>query len=522
MHAVEATGLQQACGDADTLPASGSSASGLREAAGRRTPQGAPRPFLIAEPEAAGRLDDAVTTLERRYPALSARTGLTKAQRGTLAGMALAAVLLALFAPAEGRLAVELVFALAFAAPLMVRLLAISQALKLAPAAAATVPPPPAAESAALPVYTVLIALYREAAVVSQLIEAMQALDYPIDRLDIIFAIETDDQATQTALLAAHLPAHMRIVIVPDGKPRTKPRALCYALAFARGTYVVVYDAEDQPEPDQLLKAASAFAAGEPLLGCLQARLNVYNRHESWLTRQFAIEYTSLFDAVLPAYARLNIPVPLGGTSNHFPRAILDYVGGWDPYNVTEDADLGVRLARFGYRVAMLPSTTWEEAPPRARDWFAQRTRWQKGWLQTYFLHMRNPAALVRDLGPLAWLWFQVVIGGGLLSALVHPWLYAWAAWHAVTTGISIPAISSIGGFVWWIAFATMIATFVAAISLAILTLRKRGFGDMIPAALAAPLYWLPISVAAYGALLEWLTSPFYWAKTPHRPRHLP
>lgn len=499
-------------------PAGLAATSEPRKDATARPDPTAQGPQIAAEWAAASRLKRATTLLEQTYPALSARTGLTAAQRLMLGGIGLVAVVLALLAPAEGRRALALVLALAFAAPLIVRLLAIGEALKPRAGSDAASGPEHVGEGAAFPDYTVLVALYREAAVVPQLVEAMTALDYPAEHLDIIVAVEADDAATRDALVAARLPAHMRVVEVPDGTPRTKPRALCYALTFARGDYVTVYDAEDQPEPDQLLKARSAFAASDQRLGCLQARLNVYNRHESWLTRQFAIEYTALFDAVLPAYTRLNIPLPLGGTSNHFRRSVLEHVGGWDPYNVTEDADLGVRLARFGYRVAMLPSTTWEEAPPRVRDWLAQRTRWQKGWLQTYFVHMRDPGALWRDLGPGPWLWFQVVIGGGLISALVHPWLYAFAAWQMVSAGATL-ADASGPSLLWWTAVATMAATWVAAITLAILALRNRGFGALIPAALASPFYWLPISMAAYRALWEWLTAPFYWAKTPHRPR---
>jgi len=324
-----------------------------------------------AEPAAddKARLDAAVTALERRYPALSARVGLTTPQRLTLTTALLLASSCALFFPGVAITALQAILAAAFACLLLVRLIAIAEVL--APAKPPTGEPLRTA-NADLPVYTVLAALYHEADVVPQLIEALIALDYPEARLDIILALEADDAATLSALVTARLPGHMRIVVTPGGSPRTKPRALCYALTFARGDYVVVFDAEDQPEPGQLRDAHRAFAMGGPRLGCVQARLNVYNRHESWLTKQFALEYTALFDAILPSYTRLGVPVPLGGTSNHFPHAVLDHVGAWDPYNVTEDADIGVRLARFGYAVAILQSTTWEEAPPRARDWFAQ------------------------------------------------------------------------------------------------------------------------------------------------------
>jgi glycosyltransferase XagB len=246
-----------------------------------------------------------------------------------------------------------------------------------------TAAPPAAMTDAPLPLYTVLVPLFREASVVAELLASLRALDYPPDRLEIMLIVERADAETQTALGRANLDAHMRVLVVPDGEPRTKPRAIQYALQWAHGDYVVVYDAEDAPEPDQLRRALAAIAAGGGRIGCLQAQLNIYNSDVTWFTRQFTVEYTALFDCILPALERLQLPVPLGGTSNHFPRAVLESVGGWDPYNVTEDADLGIRLARNGWHVGVLSSTTWEEAPPTFRIWKGQRTRWLKGWMQT-------------------------------------------------------------------------------------------------------------------------------------------
>lgn len=238
-------------------------------------------------------------------------------------------------------------------------------------------------DSEVLPRYSILVPIYDEAAVVPDLVAALDALDYPRDRLEIFLILESVDAETRAAVAATPLPPHMIPVIVPDGSPRTKPRALNYALRRATGDLVVIYDAEDVPEPDQLRRAA-ALLATDPTLGCVQARLNVLNDAETWLTRQFAIEYTVLFDCLLPTLDRLGLPVPLGGTSNHFSRAVLEKVGGWDPFNVTEDADLGIRLARTGWTVKVLASTTWEEAPANFKTWLKQRTRWLKGWMQNY------------------------------------------------------------------------------------------------------------------------------------------
>ena len=237
-----------------------------------------------------------------------------------------------------------------------------------------------------LPTYSVLVPLFREANVLPALVNSLGAFDYPAAKHEILLLIEAVDVETQAALLALRLPGNFRALIIPDREPRTKPKALNYALPFARGEFVVVYDAEDRPQPGQLRRAFDAFRLAAPGLGCVQARLNIYNPRQSWFTRQFTIEYSALFDAMLPALERLNLPVPLGGTSNHFRRATLEAVGGWDPHNVTEDADLGMRLARRGYHTAVLSSTTWEEAPASFGVWLKQRTRWLKGWMQTYRL----------------------------------------------------------------------------------------------------------------------------------------
>ena len=241
-------------------------------------------------------------------------------------------------------------------------------------------------------------------------------------------------------MLALELPGNFRTLVVPDQAPHTKPKALNYALQFARGDFVVVYDAEDRPQPDQLRRAWEVFRHAPPDLGCLQAQLNIYNPRQSWLTRQFTIEYSALFDAILPALEQLRLPVPLGGTSNHFPRATLIGVGAWDPYNVTEDADLGIRLARQGYHTGVLASTTWEEAPPVFGTWIKQRTRWLKGWMQTYLVHTRDLGRLNRDLGWRAAIGLHVLMGGLIVSALVHPLFYALLLGHWLEGGLLAPA----------------------------------------------------------------------------------
>lgn len=325
-------------------------------------------------------LDRAVNGLRRSRPTLSAGEPTWLWQKWTLALLLPALALAVVLAPEQAMFALAAVLVLPFFCVVALRAAALWHTSfdRHAPATADRISP----EAQPLPRYSLLVPIYDEAAVVPDLIAALGAIDYPQDRMEVLLILESVDAQTRAAVAAAHLPPHMRVVVVPDGSPRTKPRALSFALRGAIGELVVVYDAEDVPEPDQLHRAARLLAT-DPKLGCVQARLNVLNDRETWLTRQFAIEYTVLFDCMLPTLDRLNLPVPLGGTSNHFSRAVLDEVGGWDPFNVTEDADLGIRLARSGWKVKVLASTTWEEAPATFSIWLKQRTRWLKGWMQT-------------------------------------------------------------------------------------------------------------------------------------------
>jgi len=367
-----------------------------------------------------------------------------------------------------------------------------------------------------LPRYTILVPLYRESAVLGTLLDALAALDYPRDKLEILLVVETGDRETHTALRALALPGNARVHVVPRGAPRTKPRALNFGLVFASGEFVTVYDAEDIPEPDQLRRALAAFEAGGERLGCVQARLNIYNPGQNWLTRQFTIEYSALFDVILPTLERLAMPIPLGGTSNHFRRDALDAVGGWDAYNVTEDADLGLRLARLGWRVGVLASTTWEEAPGGLGNWFGQRTRWLKGWIRTYLVHMRQPWRVLRELGPAKFFGLQVLMAGMVVSPLVHPWFYALA--FAKLTGLEILQMpsSGLGDALWHAALFNVVAGYAAAVLLGMLAVVRRRHYRLLLSALFMPVYWLIISAAAYRALIDHLDRPHSWRKTQH------
>ncbi len=364
----------------------GPSATGspAQEGAGQDSGQAFPADGREQELDETVRLDIALNTLRRARPGMSADILTTRFQRN--AGVALAVLALALWIAAP-RLAEPLaiaILALPFSFITLLRLAALWRLRTASGEGGHHAPTPPAPSP--LPLYTLIVPLYREAGVAAKLIEALARLDYPVDRLQILLVTEADDEATRAALHSSDLARNMRVLAVPAGEPRTKPRALNYALTFATGEIVAVYDAEDVPDPGQLKMAARAFQTSFGDLGCVQARLDIYNPADTFFTRQFTLEYAALFFAMLPAYERLGLPLPLGGTSNHFSRAILEHAGGWDAFNVTEDADLGLRLARLGFKVSVIPSDTWEEAPATAAQWFGQRTRWIKGWMQTFDL----------------------------------------------------------------------------------------------------------------------------------------
>ncbi len=372
------------------------------------------------------------------------------------------------------------------------------------------------APDAELPVYTVLVPLYREAHMLKPLIHTLTRLDWPAAKLDIKLILEAVDAPTIAAARALHLPGNIEIVVVPDLKPRTKPKALNYALPLARGEYLVIYDAEDRPDRDQLRLAFHAFSSGEPNLATVQARLNIYNASDNWLTRQFTIEYCALFDGLMPALDDLRLPIPLGGTSNHFRVSALKWLMAWDPFNVTEDADLGMRLARNCYRCAMLNSTTFEEAPRNLMSWLRQRTRWLKGYIQTWLVHMRFPHQLWRELGPRGFLAFQVVVGGTVLSALVHPWFYALAGIEIAQWSLLARPEDLLGWPFWVIAWFDLLTGYLASMALGFLAVRGRGYRHHLTHVLLMPFYWLLISVAAYRALWQFMTARYEWEKTEH------
>ena len=365
-----------------------------------------------------------------------------------------------------------------------------------------------------LPVFTVLVPMFREARMLPTLAQSLRSLDYPLGKLDIKIVLEAGDTETIEAARGLGLEGVFELIIVPRSQPQTKPKACNFALRFARGEYLVIYDAEDRPEPDQLRKVVATFRRAPANTACLQCRLSYFNAEENWLTRMFTLDYALWFDAVLPGLERLGMPIPLGGTSNHFRTDVLRELHAWDPFNVTEDADLGIRIGQKGYRVGVVDSTTFEEASCRAGQWLRQRSRWMKGYMQTLLVHTRRPLQFVRSAGALGLLGFVFFIGGTVLAGLLNPlfWLFylVWLAAGAANFDVIFP------NSLLYLCLFNLLAGNGAFTYLLMLAPIRRGWLGFIPYSFTLCAYWVMISAAAYRALWQLLRDPFHWEKTEH------
>ncbi|MGH7057380.1 MAG: glycosyltransferase family 2 protein, partial [Acetobacteraceae bacterium] len=304
------------------------------------------------------------------------------------------------------------------------------------------------------------------------------------------------------------------IIRVPESYPKTKPKACNYAFRFARGDYTVIFDAEDIPEPDQLRKVVALFRASGPEVACIQARLNYFNWNDNFLTRMFTLEYSHWFDYLLPGLHLLRIPIPLGGTSNHFRTKVLQELGGWDPYNVTEDADLGIRLTEAGYRVAVVNSTTFEEATGRLPSWINQRSRWIKGYMQTWLVHMRHPVSLYKRLGFVGFTGFHLFIGFPPFTALINPLLWATFVVSLLIGPSRVAALFPAPVLI--LAVFDLLIGNAMSIYFNLVAVAKRQWFGLVPWGMLAPLYWALHSIAAYKALAQLIHNPHYWEKTTH------
>ena len=447
--------------------------------------------------------------LARARPEHSYHAGMTWLQAATILGLLLAISLAGL---ALGRPAL-LALVVLFGGPFLV-LSALKIAAILYPASTQTQTTRRQSDDS-LPIYSVLVPLHRESRVLGQLRAALLAFDYPPARLDVKLLTEAGDRETEEALAAIDWPGFVEIVTIPPGIPTTKPRALNVGLLLARGRYVVVFDAEDVPERGQLRDAVALFDRLGPEVACLQARLVIDNTGDSLLTRFFTLEYGALFDVLVPALAHLDLPVPLGGTSNHLRAEVLRALGGWDPWNVTEDADLGIRLALAGYRVADLPSATHEEAPSRLGAWLAQRARWMKGYVQVVITHSRGPARSLNALGPWRFAGAVLLTAGAVASAAVYP-VFALVLAADIATGV---ILDHEGVFECGVAAFSIVllgAGFLAMILPALAAIRRRSWTELLPFAFLMPVYYLLVSLGAWRGMFELLVDPNRWNKTEH------
>ena len=452
----------------------------------------------------------AAHALPHARPEHSYRGGSSALQRAAFGLAAIAAALVLLHEPGVLASALPLLLVPIFLAVVILRLAAAAEHAAVAPAL-----PPRRLPDRVLPAYTILVPLFREGAVVPQLLAAIAALDYPAAKLDVKLILEEGDRETADAIARAALPGFVEVIVAPAGEPRTKPRALNVALPLARGEFTVVYDAEDAPDPAQLRLAVATFERMRPDVACLQARLVIDNTNDNWLTRLFTIEYAALFDVINPGLAALGCPVPLGGTSNHFRTEVLKEIGGWDAWNVTEDADLGIRLALCGYGVADLPSSTFEEAPAALGAWMRQRSRWIKGFLQVCVTHSRHPLRTLAALGPVAFCAAVAATLGTVVAAAGFPLLTALAV-AAIATGdlLRPESFAELGRSV--VGLTVFAAGLAAMLVPPLVALRRRGWWELLPLLPTLPLYYGLITVAAVRGLAELLLQPSHWNKTDH------
>ncbi|MES2809516.1 MAG: glycosyltransferase family 2 protein [Bacteroidota bacterium] len=365
-----------------------------------------------------------------------------------------------------------------------------------------------------LPIYTIQLPVYKEDKLIKKLIWNLQSLDYPREKLDIKLLIEEDDDKTLNAVRNLDFPAVFEVIVVPFHMPKTKPKACNYGLHFSRGQYLTIYDAEDVPDTDQLKKIVTLFAKLPSNYVVIQCALNYFNRGENFLTRMFTLEYSYWFDYMLPGLDTFDIPIPLGGTSNHFKFEFLIELGGWDPFNVTEDADLGVRAYAKGYKVAIINSTTYEEANNEMFNWVRQRSRWIKGYMQSHLVHMRNPVKLWKKIGWKGFLGFNFFIGATPITFLVYPLLLGIFLCYLMFDLTSIRSF-----FPDWVLFMSIINLMVGNILMIYVNMMavfKRRYYELILFAIANPIYWLLHSWAAYKGLYQLIVKPFYWEKTNH------
>lgn len=472
------------------------------------------KPVPMDDVEAELRLEASISGLAERVPHVSARSLLSRGQRILFIGMLVAFVIGLV---QDLQLTVILVVAvatLAYLVAVLYRTFLFLRSMRNDAVEVVTDEEALSVPGSELPFYTVLIAAYKEPSVILKLIDNLAEMEYPEDRLEVLLLLEQDDHETLEMLHSVDPPSQFRMVIVPAAEPRTKPKALNFGLTLAKGDIIAVYDVEDVPDILQLRRAAVAMARSGPEVACFQAKLSYRNATQNIITKWFTVEYSMWFSYFLPGLVSVRAPIPLGGTSNHFRRDSLRALGAWDPYNVTEDCDLGVRLFREHYQIKVLESTTMEEANSDFVNWVKQRSRWYKGYLQTFLIHLRSPGQLRKEIGlkGIAHLW--CFVGATPILAVFNPLFWGltilWFVAYPTFVEEIFPAPVYYVGLVLW-AFGNFLLWY-----LTLLTARHTGPVGLVLAAVLVPIYWMMMSVAAIKAIWQLVVTPSFWEKTAH------
>ncbi|MCZ4558021.1 glycosyltransferase [Rhodococcus maanshanensis] len=474
-----------------------------------RSDPGGPTPeFRVAA------LHDAVNGLRDRDPSASAAVAFVPWQRNLLIVLSLVSLVGLLFFPVGTLTIATGVSTVAYVLTLGDRLVIFRRGLPADAIMTVSDEEARAIPDAELPAYTVLVPAYNETEVIGQLIAAMNALDYPREKLQVLLLLEEDDSTTIEAARAADVEEIATVVLVPAAEPRTKPKACNYGLHFATGEIVTIYDAEDIPEPLQLRRVAATFAMLDERVACVQAKLAYRNGRQNLLTGWFTVEYGVWFSYLLPGLMHFKAPIPLGGTSNHLRRSVLEEIGAWDPFNVTEDADLGVRIAVRGYTTAVLDSTTFEEANSDPINWLRQRSRWYKGYLQSWLVHTRKPVRLWREIGAWSFIRFTLLLAGTPIIACLNLvfWFITvtWLLGQPLAIGQIFPSV------IYYPALICLVLGNAATIYMNLIGCREAGDPKLVWACLTVPIYWLMMSIAAVKGVWQLLRNPSYWEKTFH------
>jgi len=472
------------------------------------------QPVSMREGEVELRLDASISGFADRVPLMSARNLVSRGQRNFLIGLLLVIVVGLVLNVRLTVTAIVAVFTLLYLIAVIYRAYLFTRSSKTDALEIVTDEEALIVPDSQLPSYTILLPVYNEASVIIKLIENLAEMDYPASRLEVLLLVEEDDEETLGALRAADPPPQFKLVVIPPAEPRTKPKALNFGLSLARGDIVAVFDAEDTPDILQLRRAAVALSRHGPEVACLQGQLSYRNATQNIITRWFTVEYAMWFSYFLPGLVTLDAPIPLGGTSNHFRRDALRALGGWDPYNVTEDCDLGIRMFRENYKIKVLESTTMEEANSDFVNWAKQRSRWYKGYLQTFLINFRAPRQLIREIGPRGVGHLCAFVGGTPILAVVNPFFWGmtllWFVAQPLFLKEIFPApVYYVGLFLW--AFGNFLLWY-----LTVLTARHTRREGLVLAALLVPIYWVMMSIAALKAMWQLVATPSFWEKTTH------